>query len=210
MDNNTNTTRTDEIAANRAADEQIAAAWATYYTEADKIKSLAKAIKDNEYMIGFYAKNANQLARVTERATELAAKLEATESAAAELRKAAIDLDKALYTGWTRFFLVKHIHSSQHCSSFRYNTRIGWLPAVSGLTEAEAVAEYSATLCTICFPSAPVELTTKPVDDSACTGKLDNTKPYNLQRVSKWATCTDCGQVVSATSLGNLRKHKKA
>jgi len=69
-----------------------------------------------------------------------------------------------LYTGWSRFFLVTssaggHIHSSMRCSTCRFDTEFGWLPTLSGLTEAEAVAAHGAILCTVCYPTAPVEWT---------------------------------------------------
>ena len=68
------------------------------------------------------------------------------------------------YTGWSRFFLVTssagHIHSSMHCSTCRPTTTYGWLPELSDSTEAEAVAAHGQTLCSVCFPSAPVEWTT--------------------------------------------------
>ena len=67
------------------------------------------------------------------------------------------------YTGWSRFFLVTssagHIHSSMHCSTCRPTTRYGWLPQYSGKDEDEAVTELGPTLCTVCFPSAPIEWT---------------------------------------------------
>jgi len=67
------------------------------------------------------------------------------------------------YTGWSRFFVVTssagHVHRSMGCSTCRVTTAYGWLPNLSGKTEAEAVAELGATLCTVCFPSAPVEYT---------------------------------------------------
>lgn len=79
---------------------------------------------------------------------------------------AAEDALQAVYAshgGWSRFFLVKnnngHIHSTMNCSTCRFDTEFGWLPALSGLTEAEAVAAHGSILCTICYPSAPVEWT---------------------------------------------------
>lgn len=66
------------------------------------------------------------------------------------------------YTGWSRFFLVTssagHVHSSMQCSSCRPTTRYGWLPELSGKTEAQAVDELGPALCSVCFPSAPVEM----------------------------------------------------
>lgn len=74
---------------------------------------------------------------------------------------AEIDALEDLYTGWSRFFLVTsstgHVHSSMHCSTCRPTTTYGWLPELSGKTEAEAVEQLGPNLCSICFASAPVE-----------------------------------------------------
>lgn len=72
---------------------------------------------------------------------------------------------------WSRFFLVTnnngHIHSSMGCGTCFPTTRFAWLPTLSGLTEKEAVAEHGTILCSVCFPSAPVEWTVgKQVDES--------------------------------------------
>jgi len=70
---------------------------------------------------------------------------------------------EACYTGWSRFFLVTnsggHIHRDQSCTTCFPTTQYGWLYELSGLTEAEAVEEYGEILCSICYPSAPVEWT---------------------------------------------------
>lgn len=72
-----------------------------------------------------------------------------------------IDELERQYEGWSRFFLVTsspgHIHSSLGCSTCRNTTTYGWLPELSGKTEAETVKELGPALCTVCFPSAPVE-----------------------------------------------------
>ena len=44
-----------------------------------------------------------------------------------------------------------------HCSTCYVDTSFGWLPELSGLTETDAVKEYGAVLCSVCYPSAPVE-----------------------------------------------------
>jgi hypothetical protein len=66
-----------------------------------------------------------------------------------------------VYTGWSRFFLVTsssgHIHSSMHCSTCRPTTTFGWMPQLSGKTEAEAVETCGPTLCSVCFPEAPLD-----------------------------------------------------
>jgi hypothetical protein len=80
---------------------------------------------------------------------------------------AAIDELDTLYTGWSRFFLVTssagHIHSSMRCHSCYPTTTYGWRPDLSGKSEAEAVALLGPALCSVCFPSAPVEHQAKKV-----------------------------------------------
>jgi hypothetical protein len=97
-----------------------------------------------------------------DRFAESLARLEEREAEHAELLAQARGLE-ARYTGWSRFFLVTsssgHIHSSTHCSTCRLTTRYGWLPELSGKDEATAVGELGPTLCSVCFPSAPVEWT---------------------------------------------------
>lgn len=64
---------------------------------------------------------------------------------------------------WSRFFIVRnnggHIHSSMDCPTCYPTTQFGWLPQLSGLSEADAVADQGEILCSICFPSAPVAWT---------------------------------------------------
>ena len=141
-------TRTAEIAEAREADTRIAQAWDEFWKVQDKVIARSKTLRTYRQMNG---------AMWQKRTVEIAEEVEALTAQAEALSNAAKELDRELYTGWTRFFLVKHIHNTQHCSSFRWNTRIGWLPSVSGLTEVEAVSEYGETLCTKCFASAPVE-----------------------------------------------------
>lgn len=196
-------TRIADIAKARGIDTEVARLWAEYYTVADQVAPLHTQIKQTAKYTWYTAEQRAQ------RVLGYEARITALLEQAAPLRDAASAFDKAHYTGWTRFFLVQHIHNTTHCSSFRPTTRIGWLPKVSGLNEAEAVKEYSATLCTICFPSAPTELTTKPVDVSVCTGRRDYTLPSRSGYYSgNWGTCGSCGQRVTLTSAGNLRKHK--
>lgn len=145
---NTTITRTAEIEQAREVDTRIAEAWGTYWKAQDKVLASEKSIRMMRSLSGAMW------------AAKTQAKMELRDAQAAEaeaLRQAAIELDKAEFKGWTRFFYVQHIHSSLYCSSFRPTTRVGWLPDVSGLTEAEAVAQYGHTLCTKCFSSAPVE-----------------------------------------------------
>lgn len=209
--------RTEEIAKAREVDERIAAAWSAYWAVADEISSLKKAIKKNQTTLRAYEgrKHAERVVdSLTRSNVRMQARIDEITPEAALLAENAQHIDDTEYTGWTRFFLVKHIHNTTRCSSFRATTRVGWLPKVSGLTEVEAVAEYGQTLCTICFPSAPTELTTQQAPADQCSGSgrainwdLPHRKGYYS---GNWATCSDCGQQVSITNNSfRIRKHKK-
>jgi hypothetical protein len=120
---------------------------------------------------------------------------------------------------WSRFFLVQnnggHIHSSMSCSTCNkrgQSTRFGWLPELSGKTEPEAVAEHGAILCTVCYPSAPVEWTDRR-DPSVCEGSgsyLNRDLPHRAGfYTGNWGTCEACGTRQTVTSASKIRKHKK-
>lgn len=98
-----------------------------------------------------------------DRAASLALATHEQELAVAEAISAAIEEAEAAYTGWNRFFLVTssqgHIHSNMQCSTCRPTTKFGWLPELSGDTEDAAVQAHGPALCTVCFPSAPVDNT---------------------------------------------------
>jgi hypothetical protein len=199
--------RNAEIAAAREADEKIAAAWGAYYAVADKAAMTIKLLKS------YRAMSTNNADRIT----ELEARLEVERAEAKTIREAAVELNKNLYTGWQRFFLVKHIHASQECSSFRPTTQIGWLPNLSGLSEYEAVQEHGAILCTICFPTAPTAWTEGKKEEGICAGAgqpVDLTKLTGREKsyYSPTGTCSACGKVVGLTARGSgkARKHKVA
>jgi len=71
--------------------------------------------------------------------------------------------------GWTRYFPCLnadgHIHSTlRGCQTVRWDTRMGWEPAYSGLTPDEAIhgipgqfEGLGETLCSVCFPDAPAQ-----------------------------------------------------
>jgi hypothetical protein len=124
------------------------------------------------------------------------------------------------YGGWSRFFSVPggHIHSSMNCSTCNRNgndTVFAWLPKLSGLTEADAVADQGARLCTICFPSAPVEYTN--MYDLERQAKMAKRCPGSGQYIplekdrswARWGKCPVCDESVSRTSLGLARAHNK-
>lgn len=131
---------------------------------------------------------------------------------ACDAEQAPLD-DAFLANPWTRFFLVTsssngHIHSSMSCSTCRMTTEFTWLPELSGKTEADAVAAHGPLLCSVCFPSAPVEWTAgKPADNGYCTGSADPTSKPRTMGYSRYQRCT-CGYVAVVNANGSLRKHK--
>lgn len=125
----------------------------------------------------------------------------------------------AQYTGWTRFFVVPggHIHQSMSCSTCNNGvepTRFGWLPQLSGQSEAEAVAEQGPLLCTVCFPSAPVEWTNgREVEaqarkDARCPGSGKYVPAATGRAASRYVRCPDCGKSGARTGTGLVRAHK--
>lgn len=102
--------------------------------------------------------------------------------------------------GWSRFFLVNntggHIHSSMSCSTCRYDTSFSWLPELSGLTEAEAVDAYGPILCTVCFPSAPVEWTGG--ESKAVTAAREERDRAKAEREAK----KDAKRLISGSDAG--------
>jgi hypothetical protein len=72
--------------------------------------------------------------------------------------------------GWTRAFLVVtsgrgHVHKTRSCSTCNKMgkaTEFHWLPEVSGHNEEEIVEQAGERACTVCYPSAPVEVLARP------------------------------------------------
>lgn len=124
---------------------------------------------------------------------------------------------------WSRFFVVAggHIHQSRSCHSLRPTTRLGWLPELSGESEAEAVAIHGAVLCSHCFVSAPTEWTSKgrsaEVDPSVCSGRSIEPGSFRGQLRGGWGFCSACGARVTVTSVGIMcastrgrRRHRES
>lgn len=64
--------------------------------------------------------------------------------------------------GWTRALLVQntggHVHSSMGCSTCYPSTQYAWLVDYSGHDENQIVYAAGELACTVCYPSAPVEV----------------------------------------------------
>lgn len=71
--------------------------------------------------------------------------------------------------GWTRAYLVDnadgHVHNTTRCSIWNRgtsNTRFHWLTELSGQAESEIVELAGERACTICYPTAPVDVLNRP------------------------------------------------
>lgn len=115
--------------------------------------------------------------------------------------------------GWYRFFLVQggHIHSSMGCSTCYPTTQFGWLPELSGLSEADAVEAYGPLLCSVCFPFAPVEWTVGKPKPERCSGAGSAPRQGTKRRQGMrfYGECAACGerQTLNPTTLV-VRAHK--
>lgn len=116
---------------------------------------------------------------------------------------------------WARFFQVEggHIHSGMRCmgGSIRVTTRVGWRPELSDKDIEAAVAALGPTLCTKCFPSAPVEYTRGPekkLPEGYCDGQGERGEKLQMQYASPRGVCPKCSQPVGVTSTGKVRRHK--
>ena len=132
---------------------------------------------------------------------EVLAHLSAVEQQMRDNRAAADELDAvwAANGHWSRFFLVPggHIHrdiSHSRCSR-QPTTTHAWAPQLSGGTEEETVAEHGPLLCTVCFPSAPVEWTVGHPKPARCAGSgkapAEGTRKKTGMRA--YGDCPECG-----------------
>lgn len=69
--------------------------------------------------------------------------------------------------GWTRAFLVVtsgkgHVHRSMDCHTTYATTQFHWVIDLSGKTEEEVVEAAGERACTVCYPTAPVEVLSRP------------------------------------------------
>lgn len=69
--------------------------------------------------------------------------------------------------GWSRAFLVTggHLHRSMDCSTCNRDgnrTRFNWMPEYSGQDEEQIVDAAGSRVCTVCYPSAPVDVLSRP------------------------------------------------
>lgn len=144
-------------------DTVIAGIYVRYYQAMSKATDLAARIERIKNTIDQYAGRAYQpysQADVHAAETNAAAAFAAAAEVLAETRPYNQEFSRR--GGWTRFWLVDntggHVHSSMHCNTCFPTTQFVWLPEFSGADEASVVEKAGESACTICFPSAPVDV----------------------------------------------------
>jgi hypothetical protein len=170
----------------------------------------AAAVRATVEAPDFDAVHHYQTAPVLARYDKLTAELAAAEAAAAPLNA---EWDRR--GGWSRFFTVQtsngHIHSSMQCSTCNrgvYGTSFTWNPAMSGQSEAEALAalgKQGHILCTVCFPNAPVQTTPASTHCAGSAQKAVDLRPWAR---GTYGTCAACGSRQSVNANGTPRRHK--
>jgi len=146
---------------------------------------------------------------------EFVRKYDEAVSAGVELAaEIAILSDEYTRRPWPRFFIVQnnggHIHSSMNCQTCNKNgswTDFGWLPELSGLTEEDAVKAHGPLLCTVCYPSAPLDWTKGKDKPARCDGAaVAGTVRY--VGINPYAKCSECHERQRMNANGTLRAHK--
>lgn len=126
---------------------------------ARQIRWIEQAEKSlGERSIGYYADQARE--RLNKLNADLPGLIETVKAIKAEADPHNAEFDRR--GGWTRFFLVKnnngHVHNSMSCTTCYADTDFAWLPEFSGQDEAGVVELAGKSACTVCFPSAPVDV----------------------------------------------------
>lgn len=133
--------------------------------------------------------------------------------AAAQEERAALDVEYDRRP-WKRYILVSggHLHSGYWCvGGTIYPTTVrNWWPDLSGKDFDAAMrelGEHAHTLCTHCFPNAPV--LPKP-EDNMCPGSRKSGVPgtWKHQYPNGTAVCTGCDERKTLTPNRNVRAHK--
>ncbi|ASR85924.1 hypothetical protein SEA_PEANAM_40 [Mycobacterium phage Peanam] len=102
-----------------------------------------------------------ELAKLMTEAAELERRLQLVRQREAQLNEVFAERG-----GWQRAFLVNntggHVHRTMGCSTCFATTQFQWLTDESGKDEAAIVEAAGELACTVCYPSAPVEVLSRP------------------------------------------------
>lgn len=157
---------------------------------------------------------------------------------------AAVAEHERAYTGWVRFFLLTssdgHVHRSMDCSTCnkgRTASTFSPMPFLSGTSVATAVEVLGASLCSVCFPEAPVEMVdaeriparlarvlfekgeaafhaaraeAAAKTAARCAGSGKVVPVVDPRSYRKYGKCPECGGVFGVSTYGKVAAHKPA
>ena len=159
------------------------------------------AATDNSY-VGNNARNALEA-------------LDKAEATVSDLLEEANDYnDEYRRRPWTRAFLVQasngHVHSSMSCSTCFPTTRYAWMVDYAGKDESEIVEAAGEAACTICYPSAPVGVLSRPTrmfgpQQLAAQAARDKRAEATAKKIAKGLTA-DGSPLVVNTGLTRFRE----
>lgn len=126
--------------------------WQSYVTEEAK----AKLPADN---YGYWEKRLSEMkALIVSGQTAIAESTEALKVATATKRTCDAEFNSR---PWSRFWLVTnaggHVHRNLNCTTCFPTTRYAFLPDYSGSTDAQLIEAGGSSICSVCFPDAPVD-----------------------------------------------------
>lgn len=126
--------------------------WSSYVTEEAK----AKLSADN---FAYWEKRLEEIKVIIATATsDITASKEALKEAYATKNTCDAEFNSR---PWSRFWLVTnaggHVHRNMSCTTCFPTTRYAFLPDYSGSTDAELIAAGGSSICSVCFPDAPVD-----------------------------------------------------
>lgn len=133
-----------------------------------KAANSAKTIKHYADGLARIAAGKNGFGATPERLAQYEAELAEIEAAIDDLRVQARPLEAEFRRrgGWTRAFLVAnkggHVHRDMSCSTCFPTTSYAWMVDYSGQDETQIVEAAGSRACTVCYPSAPVEVLDRP------------------------------------------------
>jgi hypothetical protein len=92
---------------------------------------------------------------------------------------------------WLRYILCLsnngHVHNEVGCSTLYFDTPVEWRPDLSGLDFDGAVAILGPVLCSVCYPSAPVEHKRSNLTEQARQRTQGERDAAKIERAAKLA-----------------------
>ncbi|QZE10370.1 hypothetical protein SEA_SCOOBYDOOBYDOO_19 [Mycobacterium phage ScoobyDoobyDoo] len=141
------------------------------------------------------------------RIAELAPKIDAIK---AEAEPFEAEFDRR--GGWTRAFLVVtkgvgHVHRSRNCQSCFVTTEFSWMIDYSGASETEIVEAAGERACTFCYPTAPVEVLSRPTkmfseDEKAKAARAAEREAKAAAKAAQQVIDVETGKVLFKTERG--------